>query len=71
LWLAQTLVETSYADSKDELQRVKELRQLCEDFARNATRIGKIIISELFLADSEKTIPPVTKYEEIVGFPVQ
>jgi hypothetical protein len=46
----------------NELERVTKLRRLCEEFAENAARIGKIIISELFLDDSQKTIPSITRY---------
>jgi hypothetical protein len=46
----------------NELERVTKLRCLCEEFAENAARIGKIIISELFLDDTQKTIPPITRY---------
>lgn len=38
-----------------------ELRNLCEEFASVARRIGTIIISELFLDDSERTIPSVSR----------
>jgi len=39
---------------------VQQLRALCEEFAEEATRIGKTIISELFLPAEKKTIPPIT-----------
>lgn len=36
------------------------LFQLCEEFAMVAARVGKTIISELFLPLEQKTIPPIT-----------
>lgn len=51
-------MEVTYSNSERELERVTNLRKLCEEFAMIAAGIGKIIISELGV--SNKTIPPIT-----------
>ncbi len=44
-----------------ELNRTAELRNLCIQFATEATKIGVNIISELFADPNEKKIVSVTK----------
>eukprot|EP01114_Cavostelium_apophysatum_P017894 TRINITY_DN5408_c0_g1_i1.p1 TRINITY_DN5408_c0_g1~~TRINITY_DN5408_c0_g1_i1.p1 ORF type:complete len:1291 (+),score=352.75 TRINITY_DN5408_c0_g1_i1:103-3975(+) len=56
----QNLIGTSFTDHERELQRTKQLRTLCEEFAMSAVTTAKIIISELFLDAEDKTIPPIT-----------
>jgi len=56
----QKLIEKKFSDPENELLRTRELRKLCEEFSALAKRIGTIILSELFLPNHMKTIPPVT-----------
>jgi hypothetical protein len=56
----QSLFDQTLSDSRQEMERVQQLRALCEEFAEEATRIGKTIISELFLPTEKKTIPSIT-----------
>jgi hypothetical protein len=57
----QLLIETSYAhDTEKEYHRVQRLRKLCEQFALEAASLGKTILSELFVDDTQKSIPPIT-----------
>jgi hypothetical protein len=44
------------------MKRVSQLRELCKDFASKATENGKIIIDEISLPNTEKTIKSITKY---------
>ena len=34
--------------------------KLCEDFGQSVAKVGKTIITELFLDDVQKSIPPIT-----------
>lgn len=52
------MFEVHYKDSEAELDRVKKLRKLCEEFAMLAAGIGKVIIAER--NSPNKTIPPIT-----------
>eukprot|EP01119_Soliformovum_irregulare_P004567 TRINITY_DN1561_c1_g1_i3.p1 TRINITY_DN1561_c1_g1~~TRINITY_DN1561_c1_g1_i3.p1 ORF type:complete len:907 (+),score=307.61 TRINITY_DN1561_c1_g1_i3:36-2756(+) len=56
----QSLMERSYLDSEKDFQRTVRLRELCEEFTKLASRIGKLILSELYLDASQKSIPPIT-----------
>ena len=49
-------------DNSDDEQEeaARALRQLCIEFSRIATDIGKCIINELFLPPEERTLPPIT-----------
>ncbi len=57
----QRLLERrNLADPANELKRTAKLRQLCEDFAAVAKKVGTTIVQELFLPPVQKTIPSVT-----------
>jgi hypothetical protein len=51
-------------NSRSELKRVTQLRELCNDFAAKATEKGKIIIDEIALPNEMKTIKVITKYAD-------
>ena len=59
-------IEQTYEDGEKELERTKQLRQLCEQFATVASQVGKIIISELYIPTSQKKIPPITDRYSLV-----
>lgn len=47
-------------DEQKEFERIQKIRKLCNEFAELASSIGKEIVSELFLPNTEKTILPRT-----------
>lgn len=57
----QQLLSSNYAnDPEKELDRTRQLKELCQEFAVVASRVGKVIISELFLDVQHKSIQSVT-----------
>ena len=44
-----------------------DLRILCADFARVATDLGTVIISELFLSPEKRSIPAITRQVGGIG----
>lgn len=58
----QKLLQKSFDDPQNELQRTFELRKLCIEFAEISKEFGVTIINELYLPVEKKTIPPATKF---------
>jgi len=51
---------TATPDPEADLNRTIQLQKLCDDFAKEAKRIGVVIIREMFLDLKQKSIQPVT-----------
>ena len=57
----QTLLETRFESEEEELERVRRLGALSEEFARIASAIGTTIISERFMKASERSIEVIQR----------
>lgn len=58
----QQALEMPQHTPEAKLARAELISRVAEDFEQTARLFGKIIISEVFLPDEEKTIKPATQY---------
>jgi len=58
----QQALEMPQNTPEAKLARAELISRVAEDFEQTARLFGKIIISEVFLPDEEKTIKPATQF---------